>query len=181
MTHTPTVTSRVCFVDFQPHDVPAITISTSTTAYGALLTATASDTLLAAAFGSTATDAQTFMRTCRDTYINAAVTTDNTDRWQQQIFSATAPLTVGAPATAFRRTVHMALTTIPPGTVVSYQQVAAMIGQPQATRAVASAIAANTVAVAIPCHRVWRSDHTVGQFRWGSDIKRRLCADEQSG
>lgn len=80
--------------------------------------------------------------------------------------------------TAFQRRVWAALRAIPPGTTASYAEVAAMIGQPGAARAVAQACAANTLAVAIPCHRVVRGDGTPGGYRWGSARKRAILARE---
>lgn len=69
--------------------------------------------------------------------------------------------------TAFQRRVWSALVEIPPGRTVSYGDVAREIGQPTAARAVAGACAANQIAVAVPCHRVLRSDGGLGGYRWG--------------
>jgi AraC family transcriptional regulator of adaptative response/methylated-DNA-[protein]-cysteine methyltransferase len=80
--------------------------------------------------------------------------------------------------TAFQRRVWAALREIPAGTTASYAEVAARIGQPGAARAVAQACAANTLAVAIPCHRVVRGDGAAGGYRWGSARKRLLLARE---
>jgi AraC family transcriptional regulator of adaptative response/methylated-DNA-[protein]-cysteine methyltransferase len=80
--------------------------------------------------------------------------------------------------TAFQRRVWAALREIPPGTTASYGELAARIGQPGASRAVAQACAANTLAVAIPCHRVVRGDGDPGGYRWGSARKRALLARE---
>jgi AraC family transcriptional regulator of adaptative response/methylated-DNA-[protein]-cysteine methyltransferase len=83
--------------------------------------------------------------------------------------------------TAFQRRVWHALREIAPGTTATYGTVAARIGQPQAARAVAQACATNPVALAIPCHRVVRSDGGLGGYRWGSTRKRVLLAKEASG
>lgn len=80
--------------------------------------------------------------------------------------------------TAFQRRVWMALREIPPGSTASYADVAARIGHPKAARAVAQACASNAIAVAIPCHRVVRSDGDLGGYRWGSERKRRLLERE---
>ncbi len=77
-------------------------------------------------------------------------------------------------ATAFQRRVWTYLQSIPFGTTRSYGQVAKAIGQPTATRAVARACAANPVAVAIPCHRVVRTDGDMGGYRWGVERKKTL-------
>jgi AraC family transcriptional regulator of adaptative response/methylated-DNA-[protein]-cysteine methyltransferase len=73
------------------------------------------------------------------------------------------------------------LQTIPVGTTRSYSQVAQAIGQPSATRAVARACATNRIAVAIPCHRVVRSDGEMGGYRWGVERKETLLAMEREG
>jgi AraC family transcriptional regulator of adaptative response/methylated-DNA-[protein]-cysteine methyltransferase len=69
--------------------------------------------------------------------------------------------------TAFQMRVWRYLQTIPYGEVQSYAEVARGIGQPTAARAVARACATNTVAVAIPCHRVIRGNGELGGYRWG--------------
>ncbi len=81
-------------------------------------------------------------------------------------------------ATAFQRRVWEALRTIPYGETRTYREVAAMIGQPSAVRAVARACAANPVALVNPCHRVVRSDGTPGGYRWGAERKQALLATE---
>ena len=75
--------------------------------------------------------------------------------------------------TAFQQRVWQALQQIPPGSTVSYAEIAARIGAPQAVRAVAGACAANCLAVAIPCHRVVRSDGGLSGYRWG--VARKQC------
>jgi AraC family transcriptional regulator of adaptative response/methylated-DNA-[protein]-cysteine methyltransferase len=82
--------------------------------------------------------------------------------------------------TAFQQRVWQALRAIPPGQTVSYSTLAAAIGSPHAVRAVASACAANTLAVAIPCHRVIRRDGSLSGYRWGLERKRELLAREHS-
>lgn len=82
--------------------------------------------------------------------------------------------------TAFQQRVWQALRAIPPGQTVSYSTLAAAIGSPRAVRAVASACAANTLAVAIPCHRVIRRDGSLSGYRWGLERKRELLAREHS-
>jgi AraC family transcriptional regulator, regulatory protein of adaptative response / methylated-DNA-[protein]-cysteine methyltransferase len=77
-------------------------------------------------------------------------------------------------ATAFQRQVWTYLQTIPFGATRSYGQVAKAIGQPTATRAVARACATNRIAVAIPCHRVVRTDGDMGGYRWGVERKKAL-------
>ncbi len=87
------------------------------------------------------------------------------------------PLTLQG--TEFQRKVWSYLQQIPYGQVRSYRDVARGIGQPGAVRAVASACAANPVALVIPCHRVIRSNGEPGGYRWGGDLKQALLDLEQ--
>ena len=80
--------------------------------------------------------------------------------------------------TAFQQRVWQALRRIPPGQTASYADIAARIGSPKAVRAVAQACASNTLAVAIPCHRVVRSDGALSGYRWGVARKRALLERE---
>jgi len=82
--------------------------------------------------------------------------------------------------TAFQQRVWQALQAIPPGTTVSYTEVAQQIDSPTAVRAVATACAANKLAVAIPCHRVVRSNGDLSGYRWGIERKRALLEREAS-
>ena len=80
--------------------------------------------------------------------------------------------------TAFQQRVWQALQAIPPGQTASYAEIAARLGAPTASRAVAQACGANPLAVAIPCHRVVRSDGALSGYRWGVERKRALLARE---
>lgn len=80
--------------------------------------------------------------------------------------------------TAFQHRVWDALRRIKPGTTASYAEIAAQIGAPKAVRAVARACASNRLAVAIPCHRVVRSDGAISGYRWGIERKRALLERE---
>ncbi len=82
-------------------------------------------------------------------------------------------------ATSFQMLVWNYLQAIPYGNVQSYSEVAAGIGQPSATRAVAQACAKNHVAVLIPCHRVIRGTGELGGYRWGIERKRTLIDRER--
>lgn len=70
------------------------------------------------------------------------------------------------------------LRTVPPGAPVTYTEYAAKSGRPAAVRAAASACARNATALFVPCHRVLRTDGTLGGFRWGVALKRRLLDHE---
>jgi AraC family transcriptional regulator of adaptative response/methylated-DNA-[protein]-cysteine methyltransferase len=80
--------------------------------------------------------------------------------------------------TLFQQRVWQALREIPPGTTKTYAEIAEFIGKPTAVRAVARACASNAMAVAIPCHRVVRSDGSLSGYRWGVERKRELLARE---
>ena len=82
--------------------------------------------------------------------------------------------------TAFQMRVWRYLQTIPHGEVQSYAEVARGIGRPAAARAVAQACASNTIALAIPCHRVIRGDGGLGGYRWGLARKRALIDRERN-
>jgi methylated-DNA-[protein]-cysteine S-methyltransferase len=70
------------------------------------------------------------------------------------------------------------LRAVPPGKPLSYTDFAALAGRPDAIRAAAAACARNAAALFVPCHRVLRSDGTLGGYRWGLDIKRWLLVHE---
>jgi AraC family transcriptional regulator, regulatory protein of adaptative response / methylated-DNA-[protein]-cysteine methyltransferase len=81
-------------------------------------------------------------------------------------------------ATAFQQKVWDILRRIPRGETRSYTEVARELGEPRAVRAVARACASNPVALAIPCHRVVRSDGQLAGYRWGVDRKKKLLQSE---
>jgi AraC family transcriptional regulator of adaptative response/methylated-DNA-[protein]-cysteine methyltransferase len=90
--------------------------------------------------------------------------------------ASTLPLDVRG--TAFQERVWRALTTIPAGTTTTYSELARALGSPSSARAVARACATNRIAVAIPCHRVVRTDGAPAGYRWGIERKRSLLARE---
>nr|WP_066559089.1 methylated-DNA--[protein]-cysteine S-methyltransferase [Croceicoccus bisphenolivorans] len=81
--------------------------------------------------------------------------------------------------TAFQERIWAELRKIPAGETRTYAELAAAAGKPKAVRAAGSANGANNVAVLIPCHRVVRSDGTVGGYAYGSEIKAQLLAREK--
>ena len=80
--------------------------------------------------------------------------------------------------TAFQQRVWQALLKIPAGQTTSYAEIARRIGSPKSVRAVGGAVAANPLAVAIPCHRVVRTDGSLSGYRWGVERKRMLLERE---
>jgi AraC family transcriptional regulator of adaptative response/methylated-DNA-[protein]-cysteine methyltransferase len=82
--------------------------------------------------------------------------------------------------TAFQQRVWNALRKIPPGETATYTEIARRIGSPKSVRAVARACGANPLAVAIPCHRVIRTDGSPSGYRWGVERKKALLKREQA-
>ena len=89
-------------------------------------------------------------------------------------------LPIDVHGTVFQARVWSALRDIPPGQTRTYSDVARSIGRPTSVRAVARACAANPVALAIPCHRVIRSDGSLTGYRWGIAVKESLLASEHA-
>jgi AraC family transcriptional regulator, regulatory protein of adaptative response / methylated-DNA-[protein]-cysteine methyltransferase len=90
-----------------------------------------------------------------------------------------ADLALDVRATAFQWKVWRHLQAIPYGETRTYREVAAAIGRPSAIRAVARACATNPVALVVPCHRVIRTDGSMGGYRWGIPRKEKLLAQEK--
>lgn len=88
------------------------------------------------------------------------------------------PLRLLLAGTNFQLKVWEALLRIPPGSVCTYENVAAAVGQPSAARAVGSAVGANAIAYLIPCHRVIRKSGLVRDYRWGSTRKKAILGWE---
>ena len=107
------------------------------------------------------------------------------DSWVAQVIgSIEAPhvglnLPLDIRGTAFQQRVWKALTEIPIGSTSTYSEIAARLGSPTASRAVAGACAANKIGVTIPCHRVIRQDGAISGYRWGVERKKKLLARER--
>jgi len=150
---------------------------------GAILVAATDKGLCAILLGD---DADALARDLQDRFPRATLRGDDAD------FARTVALVVGfveAPrigldlpldirGTAFQQRVWQALRAIPPGRTASYAEIAHEIGMPKAVRAVAQACGANALAVAIPCHRVVRSDGTLSGYRWSVQRKQALLERE---
>lgn len=98
----------------------------------------------------------------------------------QRLAGKTGEVPVDLIGTAFQKKVWDALMKIPRGQTRSYAELAAVLGEPNAARAVASACARNKVAIVVPCHRVVRGDGSPGGYRWGLPLKQRLLDREQA-
>ncbi|MGX7873739.1 methylated-DNA--[protein]-cysteine S-methyltransferase [Mesorhizobium sp. ORM6] len=80
--------------------------------------------------------------------------------------------------TPFQQRVWEVLRDIPCGATITYTALARRLGQPGGARAVATACAANAIALGIPCHRVLRADGTLSGYRWGMERKHALLGRE---
>lgn len=87
-------------------------------------------------------------------------------------------LSLALQGTRLQQAVWCYLQTIPRGEVRTYAEVAKGVGAPRAVRAVASACAKNRIALVVPCHRVVRSDGSLGGYRWGLERKKRILEAE---
>lgn len=122
----------------------------------------------------------------RSLFPKAAITDD--EAFQEMVAAVVALVeepagTVDLPldirGTAFQRRVWQALLSVPPGETTTYAALADRLGRPRAVRAVGRACAANPLAIAIPCHRVLRSDGSPAGYRWGIARKRALLERER--
>ena len=158
------------------------------TALGALLMAATERGVAFVQFGE---DPETLLEQLRREFPNADLVASEAqdapelDAW---ITALDAHLTRSAPrpelpldlrGTAFQMKVWRFLLSVREGDVISYGELAAGIDQPGAARAVASACAANRIAVLVPCHRVLRGDGGLGGYRWGLERKRALLDAER--
>ena len=153
---------------------------------GALLVAASEAGLCAILLGD---DAEVLVRDLQDRFRQARLIGADAafESWVAQVVGFVESPGIGLDlpldlrGTAFQRRVWEALRRIPVGETVSYATLAASLGQPRAVRAVARACAANPLAVAVPCHRVVRTDGALSGYRWGVARKRELLAREQRG
>jgi len=108
------------------------------------------------------------------------------ERWMARVIGlvespgSSVDLPLDIRGTAFQQKVWNALRRIPTGSTATYAEIAKRIGLPRAVRAVAGACASNRIAVAIPCHRVVRTDGGLSGYRWGVARKRTLLQREAS-
>ncbi|HEY7927545.1 MAG: methylated-DNA--[protein]-cysteine S-methyltransferase [Candidatus Dormibacteria bacterium] len=88
-------------------------------------------------------------------------------------------VTVSQPGSPFHTRVWAAMREVAAGTTVSYAELAARAGAPRAVRAAGSACARNAICLFVPCHRIVRSDGSLGGYYYGLDTKRRLLEHER--
>jgi AraC family transcriptional regulator of adaptative response/methylated-DNA-[protein]-cysteine methyltransferase len=150
---------------------------------GAILVAQSDRGVCAIALGD---DADALARELQDRFPKARLVGDDpafARRVAQVVGLVEAPalglhLPLDLRGTAFQQRVWQALRDLPAGTTASYAEVASRIGAPRSARAVAQACAANPLAVAVPCHRVVRTDGALCGYRWGVERKRTLIERE---
>lgn len=153
---------------------------------GRLLVAATERGLCAVRFGENATDLQRDLRAefhAAELHRDDAAMKQYLDPLLAVIRgeNTTIDLPLDVRATAFQAKVWDKLRQIPRGETRSYSEVAREIGNPDAVRAVARACASNPVALAIPCHRVVRSDGGESGYRWGVERKQKLLRQERAG
>lgn len=152
---------------------------------GALLVAASPRGVCAILLGA---DADELVRDLQDRFPQAELIGADRDfeRWVARVVGFVEAPRIGLDlpldlrGTAFQRRVWEALRLIPAGETVSYSELAQRLGMPRAARAVAQACAANPLAVAVPCHRVVRTDGSLSGYRWGVARKRALLARERA-
>ncbi len=152
---------------------------------GSVLVAVTDAGVCAIALGD---DAGVLVHDLEDRFPAASLAVGDADfeRWMSAVVTLVDDPSVGLDlpldvrGTAFQHRVWQALRAIPVGSTATYSEIAAAVGAPKAVRAVAAACAANKLAVAIPCHRVVRTDGSLAGYRWGVDRKRVLLEREAS-
>ncbi len=128
-------------------------------------------------------DAEKPLRELRDRWPHATLRADQraTAPAARSAFgNDTESLSLYLKGTNFQIRVWEALLRIPPGRVVTYEDIARSIGRPTALRAVGAAIGQNPIAYLIPCHRVLRKSGVFGDYHWGSTRKKAILGWEAS-
>jgi AraC family transcriptional regulator of adaptative response/methylated-DNA-[protein]-cysteine methyltransferase len=162
-----------------------IMFATAPTPLGRMLVAATERGLCAVRFGESVTELE---RGLRSEFHAATVQRDDAAmrRYVEPLLASLGgektmiDLPLDVRATAFQQKVWETLQRIPRGETRSYTEVAREIGDPKAVRAVARACASNPVALAVPCHRVVRSDGDLAGYRWGLERKRKLLERERA-
>lgn len=163
----------------------SITFAIASTPLGRLLVAATERGLCAVRFGENAAELESNLR---QEFHAASLHRDDAamQRYLGPLLASirgentTIDLPLDVRATAFQMKVWEKLRQIPCGETRSYSDIARDIGEPSAVRAVARACAANPIAIAVPCHRVVRSDGDISGYRWGVERKRKLLERERN-
>ena len=154
--------------------------------FGGCLLAATGRGICKLAFFDTDPERERLERELADEWDEACIERDDavTRPWMRAVFATDMrerePLHLLLKGSPCQLKVWEALLSVPAGELVAYEQVAAMIGSPSATRSVASAIAKNHIGYLIPCHRVIRKSGAFGQYRWGSERKKAIVGWEAS-
>lgn len=149
--------------------------------YGGLWVAWSTSGFTALTLASVAVTSDDFMTHHRRTsYTASRLPADLADALERVLVHGD---TVGAPVdlrgvAPFQTSVLTACASIPPGTVRPYGWIAETIGNPGSVRAVGTALARNPLPLVVPCHRVVRSDGSIGNYAFGSDMKREILVHE---
>src|SRR5271166_2349837 len=162
-----------------------IAFAIAPTPLGRMLVAATERGLCAVRFGESATELE---RDLREEFHAAELHRDDAamSRYIEPLLASlrgentTIDLPLDVLATAFQKKVWETLRQISRGETRSYSDVARDIGDPNAVRAVAGACASNPVALAVPCHRVVRSDGGLAGYRWGIERKKKLLEGERA-
>jgi methylated-DNA-[protein]-cysteine S-methyltransferase len=158
-----------------------LTATTTATPFGAMTTISAADVLHVAAFRDDADSLRDRLpaelrgeRIRRD----RSAAGDALEAYFDGDLTALDSIEVQQPGGRFHSDVWREMRQVAPGTTVSYADLAARAGAPRAVRAAASACARNAICLFVPCHRVVRSDGSLGGYFYGLDVKRRLIEHE---
>jgi AraC family transcriptional regulator of adaptative response/methylated-DNA-[protein]-cysteine methyltransferase len=127
------------------------------------------------------------LRNLKQTWLNASFKKDfkNTSSLVRKIFSqspktSTKPFNLLLKGTNFQINIWRALLAIPKSTIISYQDLAILIGKPKSIRAAANAVAVNPIAYLIPCHRVIAKSGAIHNYRWGKERKKAMFVYEMA-
>lgn len=178
-----TFDKQSCMTSADSHTDDTIRFVTGECSLGSILVAQSKRGVCAILLGD---EPRALARDLQDRFPHAILVDDDPDYAQllaQVVGFVDAPGTaLGLPldmrGTTFQQRVWQALCKITLGRTASYGEIARLIGQPKAARAVAQACASNMLAVAIPCHRVVRNDGGLSGYRWGVERKRALLKRE---
>lgn len=164
-----------------------LTFGFSPTPFGHCLIASTPRGLCQLDFFDTEAERELQVQALQHNWSLATLTRDDAQaqHWAQRIFAhqlstAPHPLHVLLKGSNFQLQVWQALLRIPAGQVMGYGDLAQAIGQPQAARAVGTAVAHNRIGFLIPCHRVIRQSGHFNHYRWGPCRKQAMLAREQA-